>query len=103
MKRLDETTRVNNEKALADALHEQYGIIILEGDVANSMRKSLEKFRKKQKVQGLAGIGMLVGILFWPLFVASLATSLITSDDLNKYKADCTPSYIVLTHKKNLK
>lgn len=103
MKRLRETINVNNEKALADALQEQYGMIVVEGDVADSMRKSLEQYRKKQKIQSLASVGLIAGLLFWPLFVASLATALITADDLNRYKVDCTSSNVVLTHKKNEK
>lgn len=100
MKRLDETITVNNEKALADALNEQYGIILVEGDPAEKMRQSLKKYRLKQKLQGLSGWGLLFGLVFWPLFVASLATSFITADDLNRYSVNFTDTSVVLTHKK---
>lgn len=104
MKKFTESIHVNNEKSLADALKEQYGLIILEDDVADKIRKSLKKYRAKQKIQTLSGWGLFFGLWFWPLFVASLATSFITSDDLSNYKVDITNSdQITLIHKKRKK
>lgn len=96
MSKKNETIRVNNDKALADALKQKYGTIILEGDTAANLRKNLNKYSQKKKYNKIFGIGIFVGLIFWPVLLASLVGTVVTKDDLNKYNVDIVGEEIIL-------
>lgn len=97
---LTKTITVNNEKSLSEAVKDQYGKIILEGAVAESIGKELTKFRSKEKWRKRSGIGLFVGLIFWPLLIASVVGLAVTKDDLKDYSIDQQEDRVIMTHKK---
>ncbi|MEM1484018.1 hypothetical protein V6615_03950 [Oscillospiraceae bacterium PP1C4] len=97
--KLEETITVNNEAAFSDALDEEYGTIILTGDVAEKTRDQLKKYISKKKISNLSGWLMLFGIWFWPLLFAGVIGKIASHEKINKYRVDIQEDNIILKHK----
>lgn len=103
MSHINDVITVNNEKALSDALKKKYGLIYVEGEVCEKIKKSLNshKFKKGANIASWITAGL--GLAFWPLLIAGGLGLIISKDDLKKYSADIGENRIELTHKNFLK
>lgn len=99
MRKLDKTITVNNEAAFSDALEEEYGTIILTGDIADKVRSQLDKYIAKKKISDVSNWLILVGFWFWPLIFAGIIGKLTCSQKISKYRVDVQENTVVLKHK----
>jgi len=103
MAKRSERTTVNNMVAFNDALKDEYGIIHVVGDAAETVRDELEKHSKKEKASTFLKILSLPLLLVaWPLAIAAfLLGGVITSKNIKLYKPNINDdNSITLTHKK---
>jgi len=103
MAKKSERITVNNMVAFNDALKDEYGIITVTGDAAETVREELKKHSTKQKVSTFLTLITLPLLIFaWPLAVATAFGGLITSSNLKRYKPSINNNgTITLVHKKS--
>lgn len=77
------TISVYTETDMKDAMKNQYGTIIVRGDIANKMLKQIDS---NPKLRIMAGTAAFVGIFFWPLLIVGLAGSVLTANDFRHYR-----------------
>lgn len=94
---------VDNEKALCDALKKKYGLIYVEGDICEKIKKELNSHKFKKGLKGLSVVSTIVGIAFWPLFVAGGLGLFISKDNFKNYTAEICETHIALEHKNFMK
>lgn len=77
------TIQVYTEKDLKDAMKDQYGTIVVRGEIASKVIKQIDS---NPKLRVISGASTVAGLFFWPLLVAGLAGTILTANDFNKYK-----------------
>lgn len=99
---LTKTIAVNNSAAMNEALKDEYGVIIVEGDAALILRGSLKSYATKKKLSNAFNLSFVLAIwnplLFLPV---GLLGKYFTSDKVSNYRVDIhRADRVILIHRK---
>lgn len=80
---LENTETVYNEADLKSAMAEQYGKIIVTGEIAKKIYKNIDNNPKLRK---LSNLSIVLGIFLWPLLLVGITGKILTATDFKNYK-----------------
>lgn len=73
---------VYSETDLKDAMQEEFGRIIVRGEIASKILKNIDRNPKLRKISNWS---IVIGIWLWPLLLAGIAGRILTATDFRYY------------------